>query len=174
MRLAEQKPEMGMNEPQQQHYVGFWLRFVAFLIDSVLATVVLVPVLSFFFGSGHKIDLNLLLSGSTNEQLQYLIRQTFSTTSTLQSLVQLVLAAVAIILFWISRSATPGKMAIGAEIVDARTGGKPTTGQFIGRYFAYYVSMLPLFLGFLWIAFDRRKQGWHDKLAGTVVVRKDR
>jgi uncharacterized RDD family membrane protein YckC len=31
--------------------------------------------------------------------------------------------------------------------------------------------MLPIFLGFVWVAFDRRKQGWHDKLAGTVVVR---
>ena len=163
-----------MKEPQQQRYVGFWLRFLAFLIDSILATVVIVPILSLFFGSSESLDLNLLLGSSTSEQVQYLMRETFSTTSTLQSLLQLVLAALAVILFWVSRSATPGKMAIGAEIIDARTGGKPTTGQFIGRYFAYYISMFPLFLGFLWIAFDRRKQGWHDKLAGTVVVRKRR
>ena len=163
-----------MNEPQQQKYVGFWLRFLAFLIDSILATAVIVPILSLFFGSTESLDLNVLLGGSTGEQVQYLMRETFSSTSTLQSLLQLVLAALAVILFWIGRSATPGKMAIGAEIIDARTGGKPTTGQFIGRYFAYYISMLPLFLGFLWIAFDRRKQGWHDKLAGTVVVRKRR
>lgn len=163
-----------MNEPQQQKYVGFWLRFLAFLIDSILATAVIVPILSLFFGSTESLDLNVLLGSSTGEQVQYLMRETFSTTSTLQSLLQLVLGALAVILFWISRSATPGKMAIGAEIIDARTGGKPTTGQFIGRYFAYYISMLPLFLGFLWIAFDRRKQGWHDKLAGTVVVRKRR
>lgn len=163
-----------MQEPQQRRYVGFWLRFLAFLIDSILATVVIVPILSLFFGSSESLDLNLLFGSSTSEQVQYLMRETFSTTSTLQSLLQLLLAALAVILFWVSRSATPGKMAIGAEIIDARTGGKPTTGQFIGRYFAYYISMLPLFLGFLWIAFDRRKQGWHDKLAGTVVVRKRR
>jgi len=41
----------------------------------------------------------------------------------------------------------------------------------IGRYFAYFISTIPLCLGFLWITFDRKKQGWHDKLAGTVVVR---
>jgi uncharacterized RDD family membrane protein YckC len=41
----------------------------------------------------------------------------------------------------------------------------------IGRFFAYFVSIFPACLGFLWIAFDRRKQGWHDKIAGTVVVR---
>ena len=85
-----------------------------------------------------------------------------------------VLPAIAIILFWVYRQATPGKVAIGARIVDAATGDKPTTGQLIGRYFAYYVSTIPLLLGFVWVAFDPRKQGWHDKLAGTVVVRSKR
>ncbi len=85
-----------------------------------------------------------------------------------------VLPAVAVVLFWVYRQATPGKIAIGARIVDARTGGRPSTGQLIGRYFAYYVSMLPLMLGFIWVAFDARKQGWHDKLANTVVVRATR
>ena len=81
------------------------------------------------------------------------------------------LPAIAVVIFWVTRQATPGKMAIAATIVDADTGRRPTTGQFIGRYFAYYVSMLVFFLGFLWIGIDPRKQGWHDKLAGTVVVR---
>lgn len=84
-----------------------------------------------------------------------------------------VLPAVAVIIFWIYRQATPGKMIIGARIVDATTGQPPSTGQLIGRYFGYYVSMIPLFFGMIWVAFDARKQGWHDKLAGTVVV-KDR
>jgi uncharacterized RDD family membrane protein YckC len=69
------------------------------------------------------------------------------------------------------RQATPGKMAIGAKIVDAKTLGKPSTGQLIGRYFAYYLSSIVLLLGFIWVGFDARKQGWHDKLAGTLVVR---
>jgi uncharacterized RDD family membrane protein YckC len=56
--------------------------------------------------------------------------------------------------------------------VDAKTGGKPSTGQFIGRYLCYYLSSLLLGLGFIWVAFDSRKQGWHDKLAGTLVVRR--
>jgi uncharacterized RDD family membrane protein YckC len=69
------------------------------------------------------------------------------------------------------KSATPGKMVIGAKIVNARTGRQPSTGQLIGRYFAYYISLIPLGLGYLWVAWDPKKQGWHDKLAGTVVVR---
>lgn len=62
-------------------------------------------------------------------------------------------------------------MAVSVRVVDADTGGPLTVGQSIGRYVAYFVSILPLFLGILWVAFDPRKQGWHDKLAGTVVVR---
>ena len=74
-------------------------------------------------------------------------------------------------LFWMYRQATPGKMVIRARIVDARNGGQPDTRQLVIRYLGYYVSTLPLLLGFVWVAFDPRKQGWHDKLAHTVVVR---
>ena len=62
-------------------------------------------------------------------------------------------------------------MALKLKIVDAKTGKKLSTGQAIGRYFAYLVSMIPLGLGFIWIGIDSRKQGWHDKLAGTVVIK---
>ena len=82
-----------------------------------------------------------------------------------------VFPAIAVVLFWISRQATPGKMAVGARIVDAKTGGKASTGQLLGRYAGYYVAAIPILLGLFWVAFDPRKQGWHDKLAGTVVVR---
>jgi uncharacterized RDD family membrane protein YckC len=64
-----------------------------------------------------------------------------------------------------------GDRGIGAKVVDAKTLGKPSNGQFIGRYLCYYVSSLLLGLGFIWVGFDSRKQGWHDKLAGTVVIR---
>jgi uncharacterized RDD family membrane protein YckC len=135
-------------------YVGFWLRFWAFIIDSVLSMVILLPILH-AFGSSYWPDWSDLYSGrgASAQLLQWL------------------LPAIAVIIFWVARQATPGKMAISATIVDAQTGKRPTTGQFIGRYLAYYVSMIPLFLGFFWIGIDARKQGWHDKLAGTVVVR---
>jgi hypothetical protein len=73
--------------------------------------------------------------------------------------------------FCLSGQATPGKMAVSAKIVDAKTLGKPSTRQFINRYVAYCFSFIPLGLGFLWIAFDRQKRGWHDMLAGTLVIK---
>src|SRR6185436_2293207 len=139
-------------ERNDLEYVGFWLRVVAALIDSLLVAIICWPLLTAIYGFEY-------WSGSA------LIK------GPVDFLVSWVLPAVAIVLFWIYRQATPGKMAIKARIVDAATGNAPSTGQMIGRYFGYYVSILPLFLGLIWVAFDRRKQGWHDKLAGTVVVR---
>ena len=62
-------------------------------------------------------------------------------------------------------------MAISAKIVDATTLGKPSTGQLVIRYLGYYVSFIAFCLGFIWVGFDARKQGWHDKMAGTLVIR---
>ena len=134
-------------------YAGFWIRFVASVIDSILIMLVTMPVLIGIYGMAY-LESAALVAG------------------TWDFLISWVFPAVVVIVFWIYRSATPGKMIVRARIVDAKTGGKPSTGQLIGRYFGYYVSMIPLFLGFIWVAFDKRKQGWHDKLAGTVVVRR--
>jgi uncharacterized RDD family membrane protein YckC len=137
---------------EEFEYVGFWPRLGATIIDSVLLSMVVYPLLYTIYGNQYFAD-DRFISGGGDFIVRY------------------VLPAVVIIAFWIYKSATPGKMAIRATIVDARTGLQPSKGQFIGRYFAYYLSAIPLGLGFLWIARDPRKQGWHDKLAGTVVVR---
>jgi uncharacterized RDD family membrane protein YckC len=69
-----------------------------------------------------------------------------------------VLPALAVIAFWIAKQATHGKIVISAKILDADSGKAPSTRQFIARYLAYYVSLIPLGLGFLWIAFDKRSR----------------
>lgn len=133
-------------------YAGFWIRTLASIIDSILVLIIIYPILSLIYGQDYW-DNNAFVLGFWDLILSY------------------ILPAVAVVIFWVYKSATPGKMALNLSIVDATTGNKPTTGQLIGRYFAYYISMLPLFLGFFWVGFDKRKQGWHDKLAGTVVIK---
>ena len=133
-------------------YVGFWPRVGASLIDTVLVMVVCLPLVTLVYGRSYWTS-EAFLQGPADFLINWL------------------LPAIAVILFWIYRQATPGKMAIAARIVDADTGGKPSTRQLVIRYLGYYVSMLPLMAGIVWVAFDPRKQGWHDKLAGTVVVR---
>ena len=81
------------------------------------------------------------------------------------------IGALIVLLFWAERQATPGKMVLGLRIVDATTGGTPTIGRLTLRYVGYLVSALPLGLGYLWALWDRQRQGWHDKMAGTLVVR---
>jgi uncharacterized RDD family membrane protein YckC len=144
-----------MDRNDEIHYGGFWIRFVATIIDTVLLMVVSYPLLLSLYGKDY-FEPGAIIKGPAD------------------FLISWVFPAVVIILFWSYRSATPGKMICSLEIVDAKTGEKPSTGQFIGRYFAYFVSTIPLCIGFLWIAFDRRKQSWHDKLAGTVVIRKSK
>ena len=78
---------------------------------------------------------------------------------------------IATIWFWLKFQATPGKMVTRLRLVDALTGNTISSGQAIGRYFATILSLIPFGLGFIWIVFDRRNQSWHDKLAGTVVIR---
>jgi len=134
-------------------YAGFWIRVWASIIDTVLLVFVTSPILLFIYGKEY-FDSGIVIQGAAD----FLLTQVFPT--------------IAVIVFWIYKSATPGKMAISAKIVDAKSGGNPSTAQCIGRYFAYFISILPLGLGIFWVAFDKRKQGWHDKLAGTVVVRK--
>ena len=142
--------------PHGPEYVGFWKRVAASLIDTLILLIVIVPLLLAVYGTG------------------YLARaQESGLAGFWDFVIQVVLPAVAVILFWKYRGATPGKMAISAKIVDAKTGGAPSTGRLVVRYFAYLVSMLPLFIGFIWIGIDRRKQGFHDKIAGTVVVYED-
>jgi uncharacterized RDD family membrane protein YckC len=81
------------------------------------------------------------------------------------------IGALIVLSFWVERQGTPGKMVLGLRIVDAETGGVPTFGRFVLRYIGYLVSALPLGLGYLWAIWDRRRQGWHDKMGGTLVVR---
>jgi uncharacterized RDD family membrane protein YckC len=93
------------------------------------------------------------------------------TTGFVSILVTWILPVVAIIWFWVAKQATPGKMFLSLRVVDAKTGGNLTVWQSIARYLGYFVAGIPLFLGILWVGFDSKKQGWHDKIAGTVVVR---
>ena len=130
-------------------YAGFWQRAAALVIDWLIVTVIAVPIMVLGFGIPQ-----LSLNPAEHSW----------------DLLSLVAVAVAVIGFWRYCGATPGKIAVGLKIVDAATGAPPTLGRLVLRFFAYFVSALPLYLGFLWAAFDRRKQGWHDKIARTVVI----
>lgn len=66
---------------------------------------------------------------------------------------------------------TIGKKALGIRTVDATTGAPIGMGRAIGRRLCYFISQLACYLGFLWPLWDARKQGFHDKIVSTVVVK---
>jgi uncharacterized RDD family membrane protein YckC len=135
-----------------KEYAGFWIRFGAMLIDLVVMIIVLYIPLTMIYGEEHWIG-EQFIYGFWDVILGYIV------------------PIVVTIWFWLRYSGTPGKMATRLRIVDAATGNKMTTGQAIARYFAYTIAILPLCLGLIWVGIDKKKQGWHDKLAGTVVIR---
>jgi uncharacterized RDD family membrane protein YckC len=66
---------------------------------------------------------------------------------------------------------TPGKRLMRLKVLDGKTGNKLTVMQSIIRYIGYIPSILVFGIGLFWVAFDAKKQGWHDKMAKSVVVR---
>lgn len=130
---------------------GFWIRAGASVIDTILMMIIIFPILTLMYGT------------------DYWMKESFS-AGPVDIFLNYLLPAIAVIAFWVYRSATPGKMLCKLKIISTKDGGPPSVGQSIGRYFAYYVSMIPLFLGFFWVAFDKKKRGWHDMLSSTAVV----
>ena len=130
-------------------YVGFWRRLAAMAIDLFLLLFVAVPLTVWYVGDGWT-----------------------RTQGIAAFVVNWVAPGLLILAFWYFRGATPGKMAISARVVDAHTLSAPRLPQLIVRLVGYSVSFFACLLGFLWVARDPRKQGWHDKMANTVVIRR--
>lgn len=126
------------------NYAGFWRRVGAAFIDSLF--------FSLLFG---------LVLG-----VAFVNASVFSPEGMLRSVITLLITVG----FWVSFLGTPGKLLLDCQVVDADSLDLMTTKQAFIRFVAYLASMLPLMLGFLWVAKDPRKQGFHDKIANTVVL----
>ena len=120
-------------------------RFLAFLLDSVLSIMLGIMGFAISFGMGERGEFLSTLLG-----LMYWV---------------VVLGMVAI------RGQSPGKIALGIKIVNTNGSsigfGRTLVREIVGKF----VSAMIILLGFLWILFDGRRQGWHDKIASTIVVR---
>ncbi|APR70080.1 RDD family protein [Acinetobacter haemolyticus] len=132
-------------------YAGFWIRVGAAILDTIIILAILIPLM-------------MLLSPSVTDNLT---RTTWSWTDWIGQ----ILSAVFYIFCWVKFAGTPGKRLLRLKVLDEQTGNHVSVGQGIIRYIGYIPATLVLFIGLIWIAFDRKKQGWHDKMAKTVVVR---
>ena len=149
-------------------FAGFWRRLVAFMIDSTIVTIIFVvllviAVLAFFFGS---------MSSDNNAWINNLAN--LKGISSLLLLIMVFYIAINTAYFTYFHGATgrtPGKMLLGLQVYSA-DGAPISFGIAFLRAVGYLVSslLLTIPIGFIWAAFDKKKQAWHDKIAGTVVI----
>ena len=152
-------------------YAGFWLRFVAYLLDSIIigfAVMVLFVPLFFLMGGAAMLE-GLPRHGERVDPAQFMAF--FSSVLTL-----VVLSSVAKWLYYAylesgEKQATWGKQALGIYVTDL-AGLRVTFGRATGRFFARIVTgLIPLGIGFIMAGFTERRQALHDMIASTLVLR---
>jgi uncharacterized RDD family membrane protein YckC len=155
---SEQTPPKNQ-ETLLGQYAGFVTRMLGFILDRLIlgAIIALITMLAGFLLN--LFDINQFLG-----------------TEELARLIMIILALVVILLiilsyhigFWLLAGQTPGQRLMGVRIVRTN-GDRVTFWPALGRFLGYFVSSI-LFLGFLWVLVDDRRQGFHDKIAGTVAL----
>jgi uncharacterized RDD family membrane protein YckC len=146
-------------------FAGFWRRLVAYLIDSTIITIVffvlfMIAMMAFLFGS---------ISVNSSKWLADLMDPTKA--SSLLIFTWIFYAAIMIAYFTYfhgTTGRTPGKMLLSLQVLSA-DGTFISFGIAFLRSVGYFISSI-FYLGYIWAAFDKKKQGWHDKIAGTIVI----
>jgi uncharacterized RDD family membrane protein YckC len=155
------------------HYAGFWRRFLAHILDSMIigaASLVLVVPFLLIVGVGtfslHDID--------TSYDSESTLALIFALIAGYLFLILLIVIASWLYYALMESSAkqgTLGKMAIGIKVTDL-AGNRITFGRATGRYFGKIISALTLNIGYLMAGFTQQKQSLHDMIAGCLVVLK--
>ena len=153
-------------ETSALEFAGFWRRLLAALIDLFAVAVICSVIILIFspyrwFGFGVFQGSEAVFDEPVWRALPYLIGG---------NVLSLLVNVAYFVGFWLWRGQTPGKMLLNIKIIRTN-GSKITFGVAFLRYLGYIVSFSVLLIGFIWIAFDSRKQGFHDKIAETYVVR---
>ena len=149
-------------------YGGFWLRFVARILDSIIvgiaSAIIRIPLALPFLTGGLRV-------GENESGLPVALPAIFAIAG-LGFLIQLALGLGYEMYFLSTRGATPGKMALGLKVVR-NDGGPISLGLAAGRYFATFLSSLTLLIGYIIAAFDDQKRSLHDRICGTLVIRQN-
>jgi uncharacterized RDD family membrane protein YckC len=133
-------------------FAGFWIRVVAMIIDSI-AVGVLTSAVTPLLGFGWFIGQQGAWDPASNA---------FGALVGLAYFVGL----------WTWKGQTLGMMPFGLWVVREEDGGMLDLTRALLRYVGLIVSFAAILLGVIWVAFDARKQGWHDKMARSLVIRR--
>lgn len=172
--------------PQGLAYATFNRRMMASMLDACVLTLLLIPfnnlIMGYVYSGVHleSIPTDQILSNTRTQQeanieiLKSVLDAGMLHVFAILAQIQYTLLAAYSFVFWHFYAATPGKMVMRLRIVDAKTGAPITDRQSVVRLIGYLVSGMALMIGFFAISWSSRRQGWHDVMAGTVVVVKAR
>ncbi len=159
---------------ESSNYAGFWLRFVAYIIDyiiiAVMQSVVIMPILAmlgFGFASTSGFDFNAMSEEDVMEMIPALIAG-MSTIMTISFVIQTLYFSL---MESSKYQATLGKMALGLKVIDM-SGEKLDFVKALLRQVGKIISGLILMIGYIMAGFTEKKQALHDMLAGALVVKK--
>ena len=147
-----------------QVYAGFWVRFGAYLIDTIILAIVGSALQLAFTGS--MINIPEVKPGTQASD----VLAPMLAAMGLVTVVNMAIAACYEGLFVARTGATPGKMIAGLKVIRP-DGSSVPTGRAFGRYFAKILSSVTLLIGFIMAAFDSEKRALHDMVCDTRVIR---
>jgi uncharacterized RDD family membrane protein YckC len=154
----------GYGYAPQARYGGFWIRFVAVFIDGIIVAipgVILGVIVGIMAAVANGVSNNSNGSTTTNAA--------FGGATLLVDLISFVITVGYFVYFW-GKGQTLGMRLFHLRVADATTGQPIGYGRAGLRYLGYILSVIVCYIGLIWAAFDSRKQGWHDKIASTVVL----
>ncbi len=162
-------------EEKLSPYASFNDRSLAAILDFSLIFIVLMPVLvrlsAVLYGGASNPLLGDVAHLSSGELFDLFTSSQYFYALMLDYVAHFIVFGMIFLWFWRKASCTPGKWIMRMRIVDSTTFQKPTFKQFALRYCAYVLSAVPLTLGFMWIMWSEERQGWHDMIANTTVVK---
>ncbi|MGD0298185.1 MAG: RDD family protein [Bryobacteraceae bacterium] len=161
--LFTQKLREGIRPAGAAHYGGFWIRYLAVLVDSLIFSVLIVILFAILLMLFPVDWANLQRSPAGLLQLLEIEGVVW--------LVALVFEGVYETLMIGRYAATLGKMACGLRVVMS-DGGQVTYGRSLGRHFAKLLSGFMMFIGYIMAGFDDEKRALHDRICDTRVIKK--
>ena len=157
----------------QPTYAGFWIRLVARLIDGLILGVPFGILFAVFLVVGGVFAGNTGNTDTTSQSAQAANAASaavFGGGFLLLYVIALVVQVGYWIYFWGTSGATLGMRALHLRVVDADTGAPIGYARATVRFLMSIVNSWACYIGWIWVAFDPRKQGWHDKVANSVVL----
>jgi len=154
-----QQPATGFGYAPQVRYGGFWIRLVAIIIDGLIVGIPVGIVAGI-------VSAAVTASSNNNSQAG---TAAFSGILLVVDLIGLAVEIAYFVYFW-GRGQTLAMRLFNLRVADATTGLPIGYGRAGLRYLGYILSAVVCYIGLIWAAFDSRKQGWHDKIANTVVL----